>query len=161
MKDALKSVFGNQITVDKLKSIGTDGLEALSKSVEQQLSLENSSSFVGTAHVKIPHHNFGFDLKMREDENFMICATEGEGKEVLGEYLECACDGNMSCSTCHIILDKESFAKLDPPCEAELDMLDLAFEPTETSRLGCQVSMTKEINGMTITIPAGVNNLWG
>ena len=90
----------------------------------------------------------------------MICATEGEGRELLGEYLECACGGNMSCSTCHVILDERSYSKIDPPCEAELDMLDLAFEPTETSRLGCQIIMCKELDGMTVTIPRGVNNMW-
>jgi 2Fe-2S ferredoxin len=97
---------------------------------------------------------------MREGENFMVCATEGEGRELLGEYLECACGGNMSCSTCHIILDEESYSKLDPPCRAELDMLDLAFGTTDTSRLGCNIIMSKELDGMTITIPSGVNNMW-
>ena len=66
----------------------------------------------------------------------------------------------MSCSTCHVILDPESYKKLDPPSEAELDMLDLAFEPTETSRLGCQIEMEEQLDGMTITIPSGTNNLW-
>ena len=91
----------------------------------------------------------------------MTSATEGDESELLGEYLECACGGNMSCSTCHVILDGDYFAQLDPPCEAELDMLDLAYEPTETSRLGCQITMSKSIDEITVTIPAGVNNLWG
>jgi ferredoxin len=109
---------------------------------------------MGTVHIKIPHHNYGFDIQMRQGENFMTSATEGDESELLGEYLECACGGNMSCSTCHVILDEDSF------CEAELDMLDLAYEPTETSRLGCQISMSKGIDGITVTIPAGANNLW-
>lgn len=161
MKDALKSVFGKKITAAHLKSIGETGLEALSKSVEDQLMLQDENAFVGTVHVHIPHHNFNFDLQMREGENLMTCATEGNGKEVLGEYLECACGGNMSCSTCHIVLDEETYNKLGPPCEAEIDMLDLAFEPTDTSRLGCQIAMCEDIDGLIITIPAGVNNLWG
>ena len=66
----------------------------------------------------------------------------------------------MSCSTCHVILDPVAYAKCDPPSEAECDMLDLAFEPTETSRLGCQIIMKKELDGMTVTIPSGVYNLW-
>ena len=69
------------------------GLEALSKSVEDQLMLQDENAFIGTVHVHIPHHNFNFDLQMREGENLMTCATEGNGKEVLGEYLECACGG--------------------------------------------------------------------
>ena len=44
--------------------------------------------------------------------------------------------------------------------EAELDMLDLALEPTETSRLGCQIQLTKDLDGLRITIPNEVNNLW-
>jgi len=138
-----------------------EGLEALSKSVEEQLALEDPDAFVGTVHINIPHHNFKFDLHLKEGQNFMDSVTSGEGGELLGEYLECACGGNMSCSTCHIILDEETYAKLDPPCEAELDMLDLAFEPMVTSRLGCQITMTKDLDGMTVTIPAGVNNMWG
>ncbi len=118
------------------------------------MDMQSSDSFMGTVHIKIPHHNYGFDIQMRQGENFMTSATEGDESELLGEYLECACGGNMSCSTCHVILDEDSF------CEAELDMLDLAYEPTETSRLGCQISMSKGIDGITVTIPAGANNLW-
>ncbi len=136
------------------------GLSALSKSVIDQLKINSTNSFIGTTHIVVPHHNFNFDLKMKEGDSFMDAATDGEGRELLGEYLECACGGNMSCATCHIILDTESYSILGPPCEAECDMLDLAFEPKSTSRLGCQVKMTKEIDGMTVTIPSGVNNFW-
>ena len=136
------------------------GLDALSKSVTDQLKLNSNDRFIGTVHINVPHHNFKFDLQIHEGDNFMTAATTGLGKEILGEYLECACGGNMSCATCHIILDTESFHKLNPPCEAECDMLDLAFEPRDTSRLGCQVIMTKDLDGMTITIPSGVNNFW-
>ena len=91
----------------------------------------------------------------------MKAATQtAEGREILGEYLECSCGGNMSCATCHIIIDPVSFDKMGIPSEAEYDMLDLAYEQTSTSRLGCQVVMTKELDGMTVSIPSGVNNLW-
>jgi ferredoxin len=50
---------------------------------------------------------------------------------------------------------------MPPPEEAELDMIDLAFEPAVTSRLGCSIEMTKELDGLQIRIPAGVNNFWG
>lgn len=66
----------------------------------------------------------------------------------------------MSCATCHVILDPVTYEKLGPPSVAELDMLDLAFEPTETSRLGCQVKMRPDVDGMTVSIPSGVNNFW-
>eukprot|EP00553_Chaetoceros_curvisetus_P015067 CAMPEP_0204644678 /NCGR_PEP_ID=MMETSP0718-20130828/1659_1 /ASSEMBLY_ACC=CAM_ASM_000674 /TAXON_ID=230516 /ORGANISM="Chaetoceros curvisetus" /LENGTH=225 /DNA_ID=CAMNT_0051666327 /DNA_START=74 /DNA_END=748 /DNA_ORIENTATION=- len=147
MRDALRPVFGKDMSVEQLKSFGTAGLEALSNSVQEQLISHDPDAFVGNATINIPHHNYSFDIQMTEGTNFMTYATEGKGSEVLNEYLECACDGNMSCSTCHIVLDEETYSKLDPPCEAELDMLDLAYEPTHTSRLGCQIVMTREIDG--------------
>jgi ferredoxin len=58
------------------------------------------------------------------------------------------------------MLDSETYEKLDPPSEAELDMLDLAYEPTETSRLGCQIHMEEKLDGMTITLPSDKNDLW-
>ncbi len=42
-----------------------------------------------------------------------------------------ACGGTLACSTCHVVVDEKSFAKLDPPEEEELDMLDLAFGLTD------------------------------
>ena len=53
-----------------------------------------------------------------------------------------ACEGTLACSTCHVYFDKATYAKIDatdPPTDEELDMLDLAFEPSDTSRLCCQV----------------------
>jgi hypothetical protein len=65
----------------------------LAKSVEEQVQLENGDVFVGIVNVKVPHHKFSFNLKMKEGENFMVCATEGSGRELLSEYLECTCAG--------------------------------------------------------------------
>jgi len=132
----------------------------LSISVKQQILSRKIGKKSRTVHVSIPHHKYGFDLKMKDGDNFMTIVSEGKETDVLGEYLECACGGNMSCATCHIIIDPKSFELLGPVSDAECDMLDLAFEPTKTSRLGCQVVMKEELDGMTITIPSGVNNFW-
>jgi ferredoxin len=84
----------------------------------------------------------------------------GEGASTLGEYMECACSGIMACSTCHVIVEPGHwFEKVGPPSEAEQDMLDLAYGPRETSRLGCQIVMTKDLDGLVIRLPAGANNL--
>jgi hypothetical protein len=69
------------------------GLKALSKSVEKQQATQSKNSFVGTVHIKIPHHNYSFDLKVRKGENIMSCVKYGSGRELLGEYLEFACGG--------------------------------------------------------------------
>eukprot|EP00053_Salpingoeca_punica_P005205 m.53133 g.53133 ORF g.53133 m.53133 type:complete len:158 (-) comp13131_c0_seq3:200-673(-) len=68
--------------------------------------------------------------------------------------LEGACGGTLACSTCHLIVDKKFYDKLQPPVDEELDMLDLAWGLTETSRLGCQICMTPELSGISVTIPA-------
>merc|ERR1719154_408268 len=70
-----------------------------------------------------------------------------------------ACEGTLACSTCHVIFTEQDFAKIDEEAtDEELDMLDLAFGLTDTSRLGCQVCMSKELDGITVVIPEGVND---
>ena len=67
--------------------------------------------------------------------------------------LEGACGGELACSTCHIILEQSYFDKLEEADEEEEDMLDLALGLTDTSRLGCQVCATPELDGMRMVIP--------
>ena len=73
--------------------------------------------------------------------------------------IEGACEGSMACSTCHVVVADEWFDKLDPPCEEEEDMLDLAFGLTRTSRLGCQITVTEALDGLTVRLPDSTRNL--
>lgn len=73
--------------------------------------------------------------------------------------MEGACGGSCACSTCHIIVDPEFYDEIPEPDDDENDMLDLAFGLTETSRLGCQVVMTKELDGLRVALPAMTRNL--
>ena len=73
--------------------------------------------------------------------------------------LEGACDCSLACSTCHVIFTKDVFDNLDESKEEEEDLLDLAFGLTETSRLGCQVIVSKLLERTTITIPAASRNI--
>ena len=73
--------------------------------------------------------------------------------------LEGACEGSLACSTCHVVVAKEWFDKLAPASDDEEDMLDLAFGLTATSRLGCQIIMSKELDGLTVTLPAATRNM--
>lgn len=73
--------------------------------------------------------------------------------------LEGACEGSLACSTCHVVVDKEWFDKLGEASEEEEDMLDLAFGLTHTSRLGCQIKMCDELDGLTVTLPAATRNM--
>lgn len=73
--------------------------------------------------------------------------------------LEGACEGSLACSTCHVIVDPEDFERLKEPTEDEEDMLDLAWGLTETSRLGCQIIITNELDGLTVRLPAATRNM--
>ncbi|MCA3273790.1 MAG: ferredoxin family 2Fe-2S iron-sulfur cluster binding protein [Acetobacteraceae bacterium] len=75
--------------------------------------------------------------------------------------IEGACEGSLACSTCHVIVDGAWFGKLAKPTEDEEDMLDLAFDLQETSRLGCQLIMTDALDGLVVKLPAGSRNAGG
>ncbi|CAJ1968898.1 unnamed protein product [Cylindrotheca closterium] len=67
--------------------------------------------------------------------------------------LEGACGAELACSTCHLIFEQDVFDKLPEMTEEEEDMLDLAFEVTDTSRLGCQILVREDFEGMKVQIP--------
>jgi len=70
-----------------------------------------------------------------------------------------ACEGTLTCSTCHLILKKEDFDRLPEKAgDEELDMLDLAYDLTDTSRLGCQITLTKDLDGLEVKVPATIND---
>ncbi len=75
-----------------------------------------------------------------------------------GIDIEGACEGSLACSTCHVIVERKWFDMLEPPTEDEEDMLDLAFGLEETSRLGCQIVMTEELDGLTVRLPRATRN---
>ena len=72
--------------------------------------------------------------------------------------IEGACEGSMACSTCHVIIDKQWYCKLEEASEDEEDMLDLAIGLTRTSRLGCQIVMTEELDGLVVSLPKETRN---
>ena len=76
-----------------------------------------------------------------------------------GVDIEGACDGSLACSTCHVIVEPDWAGRLDEASEDEEDMLDLAFNLTETSRLGCQIIMSEGLDGLTVKLPAATRNM--
>ena len=73
--------------------------------------------------------------------------------------LEGTCEGQMACSTCHVIIDKHDFAKLAVASEMEEDMLDLAAGARRTSRLACQILLDDNLDGLTVHIPGEARKL--
>lgn len=114
------------------------------------------------------------NLEKKEYEVTFIRASgeriKGKGKEgdslldvVVNNDLDVdgygACEGTLTCSTCHVILKKEDYDRLpDKPSEEENDMLDLAYGLTDTSRLGCQIYLSKELDGLEVQLPETIND---
>lgn len=73
--------------------------------------------------------------------------------------IEGACEGSLACSTCHVIVEPQWYELLNEATEDEEDMLDLAFGLTSTSRLGCQIIMSEELDGLTVTLPSATRNM--
>lgn len=78
-----------------------------------------------------------------------------------GQPLEGTCEGQMACSTCHVIVDPADFNRLPPAVEAEEDMLDLAAGATRTSRLSCQIFLEAGMETLTVRIPPEARNMQG
>ena len=87
-----------------------------------------------------------------------VSAPEGSGlleiAQADGQPLEGTCEGQMACSTCHVIVAPEWFDRLPPASEEEEDMLDFAAGARRTSRLSCQIELTGEMNGLTVSVPS-------
>lgn len=78
-----------------------------------------------------------------------------------GLPLEGTCEGQMACSTCHVIVAPEWFEKLPAASEDEEDMLDLAAGVTRTSRLSCQIVLTEDLDGLEVRVPEEARDMQG
>jgi len=81
--------------------------------------------------------------------------------QAAGQPLEGTCEGQMACSTCHVIVDPADFPRLRRASEEEEDMLDLAASTTRTSRLACQIMLTADLDTLTVHIPPESRNMQG
>ncbi|KAF9205940.1 hypothetical protein BGZ49_003275 [Haplosporangium sp. Z 27] len=113
-----------------------------------------------------PAPGTGFKVHFIKPDGEKVTVEANDGESLLDVArandldVEGACEASLACSTCHLILDDESFDKLEEPSDEENDMLDMAFGLTDTSRLGCQVLMSKELDGLTAKIPSATRNMY-
>jgi ferredoxin len=84
-----------------------------------------------------------------------------EVAQAAGQPLEGTCEGQMACSTCHVIVAAEDFAKLPPASDMEEDLLDLAAGVTRHSRLACQIHLTEALDSLTVRMPGQAHNMQG
>ena len=68
--------------------------------------------------------------------------------------IDADCGGSMACATCHVYVEEKWLDKLPKPEEAEVDMIDMAFEPKKNSRLSCQLIVSDELDGLKVTTPS-------
>ncbi|KNZ63480.1 cytochrome c oxidase subunit XV assembly protein [Puccinia sorghi] len=113
-----------------------------------------------------PAPGTGIKIFFKNHKGELIKEVEGnEGDDMVDlswEWdldIEAACEKSVACSTCHCIFEPDVYNQLPEPSEDEEDMLDLAFGLTDTSRLGCQVKLTKSMHGTTVTLPSATRNL--
>ena len=76
-----------------------------------------------------------------------------EAAQAAGMPLEGTCEGQMACSTCHVVIAPDWFDRLTPASADEEDMLDLAAGVARTSRLACQITLSEMLDGITVKIP--------
>ena len=67
--------------------------------------------------------------------------------------IDADCGGSMACATCHVYVEEKWLDKLSKPEEAEVDMIDMAFEPKKNSRLSCQLMVTDQLEGLVVNLP--------
>ena len=96
-------------------------------------------------------------VKAAKGENLLQVAHRNVDE---GIEMEGACEGVCACSTCHVILEDEIYDISGEPSEDEEDMLDMAFGLTTTSRLGCQVEISEEMEGAVFQLPSATRNFY-
>ena len=169
---------------NNINSIGFQALKMASRSVfglhtklSQLLSIRLLPSTPISAFTKRGQKFFHVNRPIYKIEDITVTFVqqdgtklEGKGKEgdnlldiIINNDIDIdgfgACEGTLACSTCHVILKQDAFDKLpEEATDEELDMLDLAYGLTDTSRLGCQVCITKELSGIEVQLPEGVND---
>ena len=100
---------------------------------------------------KITYKDHQGSTKTIEAENglsVMECAIQND---IPG--IDADCGGSMACATCHVYIDDKWFDKIPKAEDAEIDMIDMAFEPKKNSRLSCQIIVSDELDGLEVTTP--------
>ena len=133
MADALETIHGvGKVEESAVENFGEAALQRLAEAVEMELT-NSSSSFVGTVHFVVKHHNFSFDLPCKEGESLMMLSKTPLGQELLSEYLICACGGKF-------IAEISNVEKIDSPSSLKLAV------PLQNSANPCASRVNPPIN---------------
>ena len=100
---------------------------------------------------KITYKDFQGNTKTIQVENGLSVMEGAIQNEIPG--IDADCGGSMACATCHVYVNDKWFNKIPKAEEAEVDMIDMAFEPKKNSRLSCQIIVSDELDGLEVTTP--------
>jgi ferredoxin, 2Fe-2S len=100
---------------------------------------------------KITFKNLSGNSKTIEIENGLSVMEGAIQNDISG--IDADCGGGMACATCHVYVEEKWFDNLPKAEDAEIDMIDMAHEPKKNSRLSCQLIVTDELEGLTVTTP--------
>ena len=100
---------------------------------------------------KITYKDYEGNSRTIEVENGLTVMEGAIQKEIPG--IDADCGGSMACATCHVYVEEKWLNKIPKAEEAEVDMIDVAFEPKKNSRLSCQLMVTDELDGLVVTTP--------
>ncbi|KNC82941.1 hypothetical protein SARC_04788 [Sphaeroforma arctica JP610] len=154
---------------DLTRSVNGSGLRAATQGVV----------FRSAFHTRIGglrHGDFEWEDPKSEDEvvNVSVILRDGTEKVIRGKVgdnllylchrydvpMEGACEASLACSTCHVYVDEDYLDTLPEAEEEEEDMLDMAVQLKENSRLGCQIRLTKELEGLKVELPKATRNFY-
>ena len=100
---------------------------------------------------KITYQDNQGNSKIIDVENGLTVMEGAIQNDIPG--IDADCGGSMACATCHVYVEEKWLDKLSKPEEAEVDMIDMAFEPKKNSRLSCQIIVTDDLDGLKVTTP--------
>ena len=100
---------------------------------------------------KITYKDDQKNSKTIEVENGLSIMEGAIQNDVPG--IDADCGGSMACATCHVYVEEKWLNKIPKAEEAEVDMIDMAFEPKKNSRLSCQLIVTDDLDGLKVRTP--------
>ena len=101
--------------------------------------------------TKVTYKDYQGNSKTIDVDNGLSVMEGAVQNEISG--IDADCGGSMACATCHVYVKENWFNKLPKPEDAEVDMIDMAYEPKKNSRLSCQVIVSDELDGLEVTTP--------
>ena len=100
---------------------------------------------------KITYKDYQGNSKTINVDNGLSVMEGAVQNEISG--IDADCGGGMACATCHVYVKDEWSNKIPKAEDAEVDMIDMAYEPKKNSRLSCQIIVSDELNGLKVTTP--------